>query len=121
MKTRPNISNATILERTKALERFQNESLRPIIKSLNDLLFVYFQNYAVLNKIDLINITDKEKSKLITNAFLKNHQLKNEIKGFVIGHFSVEEFNFYKNSTREINKRILAIVMQRILSFYIIY
>ena len=118
MKSRPIIPNAQILEHTTELERFQNESLRPIIKALNDLLFVYFQNYTELKKIVIKNYTEEQKSKFITVAFLKDQQLKNELKGFVIGHFSVEEYVFYKNSTKEINKRILGIVKQRILSFY---
>ena len=118
MKIRPSIPNAMILDKTKALEKFQNESLRPIIKSLNDLLFVYFQHYDELKKTAIIKSTEEEKIKFITTAFLKDHQLKNEIKGFVIGHFSIEEYHFYKNSTKEINKRILGVVKQRILSFY---
>ena len=118
MKIRPPIPNVMILDKTKALEKFQNESLRPIIKLLNDLLCVYFQHYAELKKITIIKSTEEDKIKFITTAFLKDHQLKNEIKGFVIGHFSVEEYVFYKNSTKEINKRIFGILKQRILSFY---
>jgi len=118
MKTRPFIPNAIILDKTKELERFQNESLRPIIKSLNDLLFVYFNHYTELKKTVIINLTEEEKNKFITTSFLKDHQLKQEIKGLVIGHFSVEEYHFYKKSSKEINKRILGIVKQRILSFY---
>ena len=118
MKSRPLIPNAQILGRTKELEKFQNESLRPIIKSLNDLLFAYFENYTESKKITIRNYTEEQKIKFITTAFLKDQQLKNELKGFVIGHFSVEEYVFYKNSTKEINKRILGILKQRILSFY---
>ena len=119
MKSRPIIPNAQILDSTKELEIFQNQSLRPIIKSLNDLLFVYFQNYIESKKIAIKNFTEEEKTKFITVAFLKDCQLKNELKGFVIGHFTVEEYVFYKNSTKEINKRILDIVKQRICSLFI--
>lgn len=118
MKTRPLIPNALIFDKTKELEKFQNESLRPIIKALNDLLLVYFQNYVILKKTDIINKTEDQKNKFITTAFLNDQQFKNEVKGFVIGHFSVEEYNFYKNSTKEINKRILGIMKQRVFSFY---
>jgi len=118
MKKRSVIPNAIILDSTKEIEKFQNVSLRPIIKSLNDLLRVYFQNHAVLKKIDVSNASEVEKNKFITTSFLKDQQFKNEIKGIVIGHFSIEEYDFYKNSTKEINKRILGIVKQRILSFY---
>lgn len=118
MKSRPFIPNAKIVENTTEVERFQNESLRPIIKSLNNLLFAYFNNYAELKKTTLNNESEEDKNKFITSSFLKDHQFKNEVKGFVIGHFSVEEYVFYKNSTKDINKRILGIVKQRILSFY---
>jgi len=117
MKTRPLIPNAAILDRTKQLEKFQNITLRPIIKSLNDLLLSYFQNYIITKRFDLTNSTDIEKEKFVTTTFLKDNQFKNEIKGFVIGHFSVEEYKFYKNSAKDINKRILGIIKQRILSF----
>lgn len=117
MKTRPIIPNAEIFDVTKQLEQFQNSTLRPIIKSLNDLLVVYFKNYMVIKKFDNLNSTAIQKDAFISTAFLKDHQFKNEIKGFIIGHFSIEEYDFYKISTKEINKRIFNIVKQRILSF----
>lgn len=118
MISRPVIPNAYILDKTKELEIFQNKTLRPIIKSLNDLLFVYFQNYTESKKITINNFTQEQKTKFITTVFLNDHNLKNILKAFVIGHFSVEEYNFYKTSTKEINKRIVGIIKQRILSFY---
>jgi hypothetical protein len=118
MKVRPFISKAVILDNTKELEKFQNTSLRPIIKSLNDLLLAYFQNYCKLKKIDLFKVTDTERNTFINTAFLKDHQFKNEIKGFIIGHFSIEEYNFYKETSKESNKRMFGMLKQRILSFY---
>lgn len=117
MKTRPIIPNAAILDATKQLEQFQNITLRPIIKSLNDLLLVYFHNYMLLKRFDITNSTAIEKEKFVTTTFLKDNQFKNEIKGIVIGHFSIEEYNFYKNAAKDINKRILGIMKQRILNF----
>lgn len=118
MKARPFIPKAIVFEHTKKIEKFQNECLRPIIKSLNDLLFTYFKNYAELKKIEIKDLAQQEQYAFITNAFLNDHQLKNELKAFVVGHFSVEEYHYYKNSTKEINKRIIGIIKQRILSFY---
>jgi len=109
--------NTTIFDTTKELEKFQNITIRPIIKSLNDLLFNYFQNYTSLKRFNFATATAIQKDKFITTAFLKDNQLKNEIKGIVIGHFSIEEYTFYKKSTKQLNKRILGIVKQRILSF----
>jgi len=117
MKKRPHIPKAIILDTTKDLEKFQNSTLRPIIKSINELLLGYFQHYTTLKRFDILNATALEKDKFVTTVFLKDNQFKNEIKGIVIGHFSIEEFNFYKNSSKQLNKRIFGIVKQRILSF----
>jgi len=117
MKIRPIIENVEIFEATKHLEEFQNLTLRPIIKSLNEFLSVYFQNYATLKRFDIANARDLQKDKFVTIAFSKDNQFKNELKGIVIGHFTIEEYSFYKNSSKQINKRIFGILKQRILSF----
>lgn len=117
MNKRLFIPNAAVLDTTKELEKFQNLTLRPIIKSLNDLLLNYFQNYATLKRFDIANVTAIEKDKFITAAFLNDNQFKNEVKGIIIGHFSIEEYNFYKKNAKHFNKRILSIVKQRILSY----
>ena len=117
MKKRPLIPNAAIFDSTKELEQFQNETLRPIIKSLNELLLEYFLNYTILKRVDFASATAIEKDKFIGTAFLKDNQFKNELKGIVIGHFTIQEYTFYKNSSKQINKRIFNIVKQRILSF----
>ncbi|UMB60721.1 glyoxalase [Lutibacter sp. A80] len=118
MNKRPFIPSAIILDTTKALEKFQNLTLRPIIKSLNDLLQGYLKNYILLKRFNIATATTIDKDKFITSAFLNDNQLKNEIKGMVIGHFSIEEFNFYIEHQKQINKRILSIVKQRVLSYY---
>ena len=117
MNKRSFIPNAAILYTTKELEKFQNLTLRPIIKSLNDLLLNYFLNYTILKKTNIADASAIEKTEFITTAFLKDNQLKSEVKGIVIGHFSIKEYNFYKKYSKQINKRILSIVKQRILNY----
>ena len=117
MNKRPFIPNAVILDNTKHLEKFQNLTLRPIIKSLNGLLLNYFLHYTVLKKNDFSNASKNEKTNFITTAFLNDNQFKNEVRGIIIGHFSIEEYNFYKKYTKQLNKRITSIVKQRFLSY----
>ena len=49
-------------------------------------------------------------------TFSKDIQFRNEIKGMIIGHFTLEEFAIYKNFTKDLNKRMIAMVKERILS-----
>lgn len=52
----------------------------------------------------------------IEPTFSKDSQFRNEIKGIVIGHSTLEEFAIYKNFIKESNKRILAMIKERIFS-----
>ncbi|UMB55065.1 hypothetical protein MKD41_06210 [Lutibacter sp. A64] len=65
MKERSFVPTAAIFETTKELEKFQNSMLRPIIKSLNGLLFEYFQNYLILQKFDMTDRTYLKKMNLL--------------------------------------------------------
>ena len=111
---RPIIEKAMISEKMTAVEKFQNKTLRPIIKMKHELLIAYFNLYLSIIKIDFQEFTDLKKIEFIERTFSKDSQLKNEIKGIVIGHFTLEEFAIYKKFTKESNKRILMMVKERI-------
>jgi len=57
-----------------------------------------------------------KKIEFIGHSFSKDNQFRNELKGMIIGHFTLEEFAIYKNFTNKNNKRILTMVKERILS-----
>tara|TARA_R110002072_G_scaffold149250_2_gene297050 strand:- start:7921 stop:8286 length:366 start_codon:yes stop_codon:yes gene_type:complete len=103
-----------INEGTTEIESFQNKTLRPIIKMQHDLLILSFQNYLVKRKIDFENLADGKKSNVINAAFTKDIGYKNIILGFIIGHFTIEEFNFYNVNSSEVHKRIVKIIQKRI-------
>ena len=47
---RPTIASALVRDDMSAEERFQNETLRPVIKMQNHLLIVVFKNYIAKHK-----------------------------------------------------------------------
>ncbi|MFZ2284569.1 MAG: hypothetical protein WAV86_11900 [Lutibacter sp.] len=49
-------------------------------------------------------------------AFSKDIQFRNEVKGMIIGHFTLEEFAIYKSFIKEFNKRMITMVKESILS-----
>ena len=99
---------------TTDVEKFQNEVLRPIIKMQHHLLIVFFENYLQKRKIDFKALSEEKKKIKIKSIFEKDIHVKNLILGIVIGHFSVDEYLFYSQSSAEFNKRILQIVIQRL-------
>ena len=103
-----------IKENMSALELFQNQTLRPVIKMQHNLLMASFNTYKLKRKIDFSSITEQKKRSKIKAAFVKDINYKNLTLGFIIGVFTLEEYDYYSLNTSEINKRIIQIVIQRV-------
>jgi len=103
-----------IKENMSALELFQNQTLRPVIKMQHNLLMASFNTYKLKRKIDFSSITDQKKRSKIKAAFVKDINYKNLTLGFIIGVFTLEEYDYYSLNSSEINKRIIQIVIQRV-------
>ena len=52
----------------------------------------------------------------IESIFKRNSQLKNELRGLITGLFSIEEYIIYNTIKSDINKRIIQIIKERVLS-----
>ena len=112
-KERPVLEDL-IKDNMSALELFQNQTLRPVIKMQHDLLIASFNAYKAKRKIDFSSLTDQKKRSKSKAVFVKDINHKNLTLGFIIGAFSLEEFAYYSLNASELNKRIIEIVIQRV-------
>ena len=85
-----------INEDSSAEERFQNQTLRPILKLQNELL-----------------LEVSKKQLYIENALQKDVKFSNSLKGMIIGLFTIAEYKEYSLNTSNINKRIANLLMER--------
>lgn len=115
-KKRPIISSINETASSSIEERFQNKTLRPIVKMQHDLLIAFFQHYLSNKKITLQNLSDQQKIDIVSRSFKQDIPFRNELKGLIIGHFTIEEYQEYLTAQRELNKRIFRIVEQRLCS-----
>ena len=99
---------------TSEMEKFQNEILRPVIKMQHKLLISSFKNYLQRRKIDFSDMPEKKQRSKVSSVFKTDNNYKNMTLGFIIGHFSIDEYQFYFINASEINRRILQIITQRI-------
>jgi len=97
-------------------ERFQNLVLRPIIKFQNDLLIAVFKNYIKKHKSVFYDLSIEKRIDYIENAIQKDMKLRNSMKGMLIGLFTVEEYEIYIQNSSALNKRMMNIVKQRLIS-----
>ena len=111
---RPIISSALVTDNMSEDERFQNKTLRPIIKLQNDLFLAVFKNYIKKYKNVFYNLSLEKKMIYIENAIQKNIKFRNSLKGMVIGQFTTDEYLTYIQNSSALNKRIMNIIMERL-------
>ena len=112
---RPTLPNALVTDQSSEVERFQNEVIRPIIKGLHALLISHFQIYLSNKKIDFKHLVLERQQAQIEAIFTKDSAFRQEVKGMVMGHLIIEEFQLYTKHASELNKRIIQIIQQRML------
>ena len=115
-RIRPDFMTTTINDEMSTEERFQNLVLRPIIKLQNDLFIEVFKNYVTKHKNVFYDLSVEKRIDYIGNTIHKDMKFRNSIKGMVIGVFTVEEYKLYIQNSSALNKRMMNIVKERLLS-----
>ena len=100
------------------IESFQNVVIRPIIKFQNQLL-----NLLVLERVTNLNsrfnlISNEEQEAFILSNVKKDIALRNQLIGIVLAFFTLEEFQVYSLYNKELSKRIVEMIVQRVLDQY---
>jgi hypothetical protein len=106
--------NITVTE----LERFQNEVLRPILKFQHSLLEIEIDNNLLIHKL-LKQALPEERKRLLIKGIISKPELKNQLLGQITGLLTNSEFQFYYSKKKEIDKRIFAMLLDRIMSIEI--
>ena len=116
LNIRPELPNVILSETMSKDERFQNETIRPIIKLQHDLLIEVFKNYMAKHKNVFYELSLQKQLDYLENAIHKDMKFRNSVKGMVIGQFTVEEYAIYTENSSALNKRIMNIVKERFIS-----
>ncbi|WOC40447.1 glyoxalase [Polaribacter sp. HL-MS24] len=111
---RPVLPTIEETDKCSVEEKFQNETLRQIIKLQHYLLIALFKTYAFTRKTDLQTTSEQRIKRFIESALSKDLAFKNRLIGVIIGQFTMEELEIYKENSSEFNKRILAILKKRL-------
>ncbi|MEN8927988.1 MAG: glyoxalase [Flavobacteriales bacterium] len=116
IQLRPEIPQADVNETMTEMEQFQNTTLRPILKFQHELLCAHYSQFARGYKKDWGSISNEKKIVFIENSVMNNQALKKTIVGIIMGLFTLEEQQFYLTNKSEINRRIIQMGKQRIIS-----
>lgn len=106
----------SISEDSKPEERFQNQTLRPILKVQNDLFLAVFKNYLLKQKIEFHSMSPEKKMMTIDQAIQRDMKFRNILKGIIIGFFTLDEFETYIQNSSNLNKRMMNLLIERLKS-----
>ena len=95
-------------------ERFQNEVLRPILKFQHDLFVIESKSNIILDHCFKRTIQEEQRAE-VKNVFAKNTGIKYQFIGMVTGLMTTEEFQFYILHKSDFDKRITAMVIERLI------
>ncbi len=97
-------------------EKFQNQTLRPILKLQNDLFIAVFKNHINKHKNDFYTLPVEKKLQFIENVIQKDIKFRNSLKGMVIGLFTLNEYELYIQNSSSLNKRMMNMLIERLKS-----
>ena len=100
-------------------ERFQNETLRPILKMQHELINLLMQIYIKNKKSVFYDLSLERRPSYIKKDLLGDPKIIHELRGLVIGMFTTDELTYYFENKGAINKRIQALLLQRICSVFV--
>ncbi|PWL38957.1 glyoxalase [Flagellimonas aquimarina] len=111
---RPEIRQAQLHDNMVSDERFQNQTLRPVIKLQNFLLIEVFKNYIHKHKGAFYELSLEKRLESIEKSIQKDIKFRNSLKGMIIGQFTVEEYETYTMNSSALNKRMMNMVIERL-------
>lgn len=96
------------------IERFQTETLRPVLKMQHDLLKAIFADYLTQQKVKPQALSADQYTDFVYQALTKDQALKNTLLGTIVGQFTLNEYRFYSTYRQEIAKRLMKFMAKRI-------
>ncbi|MEO1438732.1 MAG: glyoxalase [Bacteroidota bacterium] len=101
-------------EPTNELEKFQSDTLRPILKFQNPVLLMNFRQHLDKRKMRFDDLPKGKKKALIQQILMTDQKFKTYLVGIVCGLFTRKEWVFYLEHQDALNKRIRDLLIQRI-------
>ena len=114
LKIRPKIKKVKDFQNMSDDERFQNETIRPILKLQNPLFIMVFNSYIEKRKRVFYDLSLDKKMIYIESSIVKDQKFHNSLKGIIIGHFTVTEYQQYILNSSSLNKRMMNMLVKRL-------
>lgn len=82
----------------------------------NDLLIGAFRQYISRHKDTFRKLSVAEQQLFVAKSLRQDHQFRHFVRGIIAGHFTETEWRQFVDNEDEINKRMMKLAEQRIIS-----
>ncbi|WP_460585634.1 hypothetical protein [Hymenobacter arcticus] len=95
---------------------FQHQVLRPVLKLQHAVLLATVADFAHDYHLPLAAAEPAEATRLLTELLARNTRLRATLVGLVVGMLTQPELAFYRLHRPELNRRLLDLAEQRVLT-----
>lgn len=81
----------------------------------HDLLIAFTKHELAKKKHDFALLNQEKKINYVSSCFEQDQTLRSELRGMVIGQFTVAEYEQYGKMSNAINKRMMNIIKERMI------
>ena len=97
----------------RPVERFQNETLRPILKLLNPTILRLVADRLARYGTGFDEMDPADQERRLRNLLKEDSRLKRTLLGAVVGHLTEDELDTYLAHEDEVRRRIVPMLLQR--------
>ncbi|MEM6772664.1 MAG: hypothetical protein AAF597_18945 [Bacteroidota bacterium] len=95
-------------------ERFQNATLRPIMKQQDALLRAALGIFLTKRKVKLDQIPANQRFAKVKELVTRDNRLRGLLFGIAVGQFTADEMTYYAANEREANRRMTNLLVERL-------
>lgn len=99
-------------------EKFQNDTLRPVMKLQHDLLLAVFRAFLVRRKVQLEQLPADQRFGKIKELVTRDHRLRDLLFGLALGQLTNKEMAVYLADESTFNRRMTNLIVERLTSVF---
>lgn len=95
-------------------ERFQNDTLRPVLKLQHDHLVAIFRLFLTKRKVRLEQLPAARRFAKVKELVSRDNRLRGLLFGVALGQFTTSEMGYYLEHDGEVNRRLTNLLTERL-------
>lgn len=99
-------------------EKFQNDTLRPIMKLQHDLILAIFGHFLIKRKVKLEQLPADQRFGKIKEMVTRDHRLRDLLFGLALGQFTSGEMDYYLEHESNVHRRMTNLIVERMTSVF---